>query len=73
MRMSERKNLASRGFPTTSLLPWKRAMDASNGGVKQAGQTLVDQGYALAEDLDIFEKQGKELYDALSSGVKLPA
>ena len=25
----ERKNLASRGFPTTSLLPWKRATDAS--------------------------------------------
>ena len=68
-----RRDRESTGDPRPSIQERYSSGDDYAARLKQAGQTLVDQGYALAEDLNIFEKQGRELYNALSSGVKLPA
>ena len=38
--------------------------------VREAARTLIERGYALAEDMETFERQAGELYDAMSGGVE---
>ncbi len=68
-----RSERAASGDPRASIEERYSSKDDYVVRVKQAGQALVDQGYALPEDLEIFEQQGRALYDALSEGVKRPA
>ena len=68
-----RQEREASGDPRASIEERYTSRDDYLGRVRQAGQSLVDQGYALAEDLDTFEEQGMALYDALASGVKQAA
>jgi hypothetical protein len=63
-----RQDRETTGDPRASIQERYNSRDDYAARVRQAGQSLVDQGYALAEDLDIFEQQARDLYDALPSG-----
>ena len=65
-----RKDREDAGDPRHSIEERYASRDEYLVQVKQAGQALVDQGYALAEDMGTFEDQGRELYDALAGGAK---
>ena len=65
-----RKDREAAGDPRRSIEERYASRDDYAAQVKQAGQALVSQGYALTEDLDTFEEQGRELYDALAGGVE---
>ena len=68
-----RSERAASGDPRASIEERYSSKDDYVVRVKQEGQALIDQGYALPEDMETFEAQGRALYDALFKGVKQPA
>ncbi len=65
-----RKDREAAGDPRVSIEERYASRDDYVAQVKKAAQTLVAQGYALSEDMETFEEQGKELYDAVTGGAK---
>ncbi len=54
------------GDPRASIEERYRSLEDYLGQVQRAAEVLVDQGYLLAEDLDVIAEQAAERYSALS-------